>query len=77
MKRTLRTSSIVIMACLALAACNDDDGDDGEQDSRSELERQFGPTFAAAFNADEDAEPLDETRDGFVSVSSTDDPVEF
>lgn len=75
MIRMLRLSSVLVPAALALAACDDAGADDGE--AELQIQERFGGAFAAAFNADENAEPINPTSDTLPPVSFTTDPVDF
>lgn len=79
----LRITSIVLLAALTLAACNDDDGDDDNGNGNGggnggevsgDPQDQFGSTFADAFNADANDEPIDPVAGDAGGPSLTDDP---
>lgn len=74
MKRALRSSVLVALPALALAACGG--GGDGDG-SNAGAEQNFGSTFASAFRADSEADPIDPQQGDLPDVSFTTDPVDF
>ncbi len=81
MTRMLRLTSVLVLAAFALAACDDDDDNDtaggGGGGGGGGPQDQFGATFAQAFNADPNSEPIDPQPGDAGPLSLTDEPVDF
>ena len=77
MKRTLKVSSVVVLAAFVLTACNGDDGDGDDTSTSAAPQDQFGTTFSKAFAADETAAPIDPKSGDAGKLDLTGEPIDF
>lgn len=79
MKKETFGKLLVGAALLSIAACSgggDGGGGNGNQGSNT-IQDKFGSTFANAFNANANAEPIDPKPGDLPAVSLTTDPIDF
>ena len=77
MKKDIFGKLLVGAALLTIAACSGGGGDGGGDNVPGTIQEKFGSTFAKAFNANANAEPIDPKPGDLPAVSLTTDPIAF
>ena len=77
MNVNLKLSVLAGVSALALAACDSDDGNNGQSPppGSTALEDNFGPGFGPLFRASANTDPAEPPGAAMVAVSATTDPV--
>ena len=73
MKRRIALPATLALAALVLAGCFDS----SDSKSSSDPQDQFGRTFRAAFNASENADPINPRPGDAGELTLTGDPIDF
>ncbi len=78
MQKHLLIKLAIGAALLGVAGCGgDDDNNNGGGGGPVAIQQQFGQTFAMAFNASGNADPIDPQPGDLPAVSFTTDPIDF